>query len=270
MSKIVKPLLVGCILVIMLLPLLNLGFSSFKTQNDFYQSARMLLTGKLTFENYIYIFTKMKIGQYLINSLSVTILVTAASVVFGSLAAFALSRLPYRWLTFVVLFIVMVRFYPKITTIIPYYILMKDLKMLDTIGAIVLAQTGLFIPFVVLLMTTFYSDLPKEIEESCRIDGANIAQSYMKIIVPMTAGGMAASAILTAQLSWNEFLFASAVSSVKSQTLPIAITSFLTDKGLNLGALSAMSVVIVLPIVLFIFFSQRFLVQGLTLGSVKG
>ncbi|MFC5647710.1 carbohydrate ABC transporter permease [Paenibacillus solisilvae] len=270
MAVMLKRIIIFGLLLITLLPLVYILLNSFRPQSAFFQSAEALFSGKFTLENYSYLVTQTSALQNLGNSLFITIVSTAAAVLFGSMASFSLSRLSYRFLILISLLIVLVRFYPKISIVIPYYILIRNLHLLDTTWSVILAHAGLSLPLVVLMMSMFYAELPKEVEESCQIDGSPIGYTYFRIIVPITKSGMAAAAILSAQLSWNEFLLASSVTSINSVTLPIVIAGFITDKGTNLGAMAAMSMVIALPVIIFIFAAQRFLVQGLTMGSVKG
>ncbi len=258
------------LVLIAVIPFLVIVGSSFKPQQQFFASPPRLWPESFTLENYAYIFDKLDTLRFLLNSLFVMGATTVLAVMFGSMAAYALSRLQYRWLFILSLFIVLVRFYPKISTVIPYYLFVRELNLLDTKLAIVISHVGIAIPLTVLMMTIFYMELPKEVEESCAIDGSNQATTYFKVVMPMTVSGMAASAILTAQLSWNEFLISSSIASVKSVTLPIAIAGFITDKGTNLGAMAAMSVMICIPMVILILFAQKYLIQGLTSGAVKG
>jgi len=135
--------------------------------------------------------------------------------------------------------------------------------------AIIIAHVSITLPFAVLLMMTFYAEVPHEIEEAAMIDGASIARTYVAVIVPLTTAGMAAAGLLTALVSWNEFLLASGVASNNAVTLPIAIAGYITDKGTNWGAMSALSVIITLPMLLVALLAQRYLVRGLTGGAVK-
>jgi multiple sugar transport system permease protein len=162
-----------------------------------------------------------------------------------------------------------VRFYPKITTTLPYYVLMRNFHLLDTQLAIIIAHVSITLPFVVWLMLTFFQELPKELEQSAMLDGCSPWQRFSKVVLPLAAPGLGTAAILTAIVSWNEFLIASSLASVKAKTLPVAITSFVTDKGILWGPMSAMGTVIVIPILIFGLFAQRYLVRGLTLGAVK-
>jgi ABC-type glycerol-3-phosphate transport system permease component len=147
---------------------------------------------------------------------------------------------------------------------------MRHLHLLDTLFALIITHTSIYLPLTVLLMTTFYQEVPKEIEEASRIDGASVYATFFKIVMPITISGMAATAILTALSSWNEFLLASSLSSMRAKTIPIAIASFVTDKGMDWGGMAAFSMVAVIPMIIVVFCTQKLLIRGLTAGAVKG
>jgi multiple sugar transport system permease protein len=119
-------------------------------------------------------------------------------------------------------------------------------------------------------MLAFFEEFPRELEQSAMLDGCGPARRFVSIILPLTVPAIATAAILTAFLSWNEFLLASAIGPREAKTLPVRVAGFITDKGILWGAMSAMSTVIVLPVMLFAMFTQRYLVRGLTAGAVKG
>lgn len=265
-------LLTGCVLGV-LLPFVYLFINSIKLERDFQTYPPVLIPSVVTFSNYqtLFLDTNSPTFGFLMNSFIITATTTLISVATGALAAYGLARLklPFHLVTVIALLFLVVRFYPKITTVLPYYVLMRQLKLLDTVFAITLAHVGLALPFVVWLVLAFVQDLPPELEQSAMLDGCGPWARFRFVVLPLITPGLLTAAILTAFLSWNEFLLASSLSSLKAKTLPIAVASFVTDKGLNWGAMSAMSVVIVLPMILFALFAQRYLVRGLTLGAIK-
>ena len=174
-----------------------------------------------------------------------------------------------RILGLIIILFLLIRYYPRVTTVIPYFVIMKHLGLLDTIWAIIIGHLGITIPFVTWLMLVIINDLPKEIEESSMIEGASVRQRFLYIIVPITSPGIAASAILTAFLSWNEFLIASSVARRKASVLSMSVASYVTDKGILWGQMAAMSIIMILPMILFALFVQKYLIRGITLGAVK-
>jgi multiple sugar transport system permease protein len=259
--------------LIVLIPFIYLFLNSIKLERDFRTIPPRLFPSEGTLEYYRYAFSKgTNISGYILNSIIVTVAVVVISVFLGSLAAYSLSHLrkAFRIFNFIVYAILLVRFYPKVVMVVPYFILMKNFRLLDTLLAIIIAHVSIAIPFVVWLMIGFYDEIPKELEESGMIDGCSAWIRYRKIIFPITLPGIATAAIMTAILSWNEFLIASSVVSVNAKTLPILISSFISDKGINWGPMSAVSTVIILPMFVFALFTQKYLIRGLTFGAVKG
>ena len=258
----------GVGLIATLIPLASLFLGSFKTNSDFYSGS--ILPRQWTMQFYQQAFASGGGARAdLMNSLMVTVLTTAFSVTLGTLGAYGLSKLPYGWIGAVTYAILAVRFYPKITTILPYYVMMRSAGLLDTVSAVVIAHVSITLPFVVLIMMTFFNDVPPALEEAATLDGCNLWQLFRYVMLPLVRPALATSAILTAMVSWNEFLIAASVTSRRATTLPVLVSSYVSDKGIVLGQMSATAVVIVLPIALFILASQRYLARGLTLGAVK-
>ena len=264
-------LMVSCLLVIST-PFAFLFLNSFKPPNEFLSTPIRIIPSHFTLEHYEDVFDSNEDTiRYLKNSLLVTTATTFFSLLVGSLAAYSLSRLklPFHLASIIAFSFLIVRFYPKITVALPYFILMRDLHLLDTLWAVIIAHVSLTLPFTVWLMLTFFNDLPKELEQSAMLDGCNPWQRFTRIILPLTAPALVTAAILTALLSWNEFLLAATVAPADAKTLPVRLSAFITDKGILWGPMSAMSTVIIVPMMMFALFAQRYLVRGLTLGAVK-
>lgn len=250
-----------------LVPLIGLAFNSFKEPGEFYSAH--FWPQHWTLHNYAQTLSGGQALPDLLNSLVVAAATTLITVTLGTLAAYALSRLHYGWVGAVTYLILSVRFYPKITTVLPFYVMMRSLHLLDTLAAVVIAHVSITLPFVVLIMMTFFREIPRGLEEAAMLDGCTIAQSFRRVVLPLVRPALVTSAVLTAMFSWNEFLIASSVTSQQATTLPVLVSSFISDKGIQLGQMSAVSVLIVIPIALFILATQRYLVRGLTLGAVK-
>jgi multiple sugar transport system permease protein len=272
-ASLLRAVLIVGFLIVISTPFAFLFLNSFKPPNEFLATPIQIIPSHFTLEHYERVFDSHEDTiHYLKNSLVITTGTTLFSLLIGSLAAYSLARLklPFHLASIIAFAFLVVRFYPKITVALPYFILMRDLDLLDTRWAVIIAHVSLTLPFTVWLMLTFFSDLPKELEQSAMLDGCNPWQRFTKIILPLTAPALVAAAILTALLSWNEFLLAATVAPADAKTLPVRISAFITDKGVLWGPMSAMSTVIVIPMMMFALFAQRYLVRGLTLGAVKG
>ena len=144
------------------------------------------------------------------------------------------------------------------------------LRLIDTRFALIIMNTSFNLPLVIWLMMGFFEQIPLELEESAKIDGANFVQRFFRIVFPVTTPGIIASAILAFVGAWNEFLFAVILSVNRSKTLPVVIAGFITDRGLEWGPMAATAVITLLPILVVVWALQKNFVQGLAMGAVKG
>jgi multiple sugar transport system permease protein len=212
--------------------------------------------------------------QTVFDSLIIALGATALTVVIAALAAYALSRMRFRgrdaWLNWVL----GQRFMPPIAILIPLVTIYKFAGMRDTdnrymgyVGLIIIYAL-LNLPIAVLLMKSFFDDVPKDVDEAAMIDGATRWQTFRRIVMPLVKGGLAAAAVLTFVFSWTEFLL-SLFLTTDIRTLPVKISTFQTSTGSEWGFISALGTAGIIPSFIFILLVQRHLVRGLTLGSLK-
>ena len=263
-------LLLACLIV--LVPLAYLIINSVKLPREFLTIPPTILPSEVTLEHYQELIEDKKTVRYFRNSLTVAVWTTGITILTGTLAAYGLARmkLAAKVLAFVTFIFLFIRFYPRVTTVIPFFLVMRELDLLDTVWAIIIGHLGITIPFVTWLMLVVFQDLPEEIEEAAIVDGANVWQRFWRVVLPIVMPSVAAAAILTAFLSWNEFLIASSVARRKASVLSIAVAGFVSDKGIQWGPMAAMSVVMILPMIVFALFAQKYLIRGITFGAVKG
>ena len=263
-------LAIACLAV--LAPLAYLVINSIKLPREFLTVPPTILPTEVTFQHYEELIDDKKTIRYFRNSLTVALWTTAITILSGTLAAYGLARmrLAARFLALITFLFLFIRFYPRVTTVIPFFLVMRELDLLDTVWAIIIGQLGITIPFVTWLMLVVFQDLPAEIEEAAIVDGASIWQRFWRVVLPIVMPSVSAAAILTAFLSWNEFLIASSVARRKASVLSIAVASFVSDKGIQWGPMAAMSVVMIVPMIIFALFAQKYLIRGITFGAVKG
>jgi multiple sugar transport system permease protein len=263
-------LAIACLAVIV--PLAYLVINSIKLPREFLTVPPTILPTEVTFQHYEELIEDSKTIRYFRNSLTVALWTTAITILSGTLAAYGLARmrLAARFLSLITFLFLFIRFYPRVTTVIPFFLVMRELDLLDTVWAIIIGQLGITIPFVTWLMLVVFQDLPAEIEEAAIVDGASIWQRFWRVVLPIVMPSVSAAAILTAFLSWNEFLIASSVARRKASVLSIAVASFVSDKGIQWGPMAAMSVVMIVPMIIFALFAQKYLIRGITFGAVKG
>ncbi len=265
-------LILCCAYLAVLIPLAYLVINSVKLPREFLTVPPTILPSEVTFEHYRDLFEDSKTVRHFRNSLTVTLWTTGVTIISGTLAAYGLARmrLSARILAGVTFIFLFIRFYPRVTTVIPYFLVMRELDLLDTVWAIIIGQLGITIPFVTWLMLVVFQDLPREIEEAALVDGASVLQRFYRVVLPIVMPSVSAAAILTAFLSWNEFLIASSVARRKASVLSMAVAGFVSDKGIQWGPMAAMSVVMIVPMIVFALFAQKYLIRGITFGAVKG
>lgn len=206
---------------------------------------------------------------FLVNSLIVTMLSTALSVGLGAMAAYGLARFKFRGNRDLGFWILSTRMAPPIAFIIPMFVLIKAMGLLDTWWALIIMYTGMNLSFAIWILRGFFLDIPRELEESALIDGYTRLQVFYRIALPLAKPGLAAVAVFSAIFSWNEFLFALILTQQNAKTIPVGITGFSTGMGIRWGEFMAVGFVAILPILFFTFILQRYLVRGLTFGAVK-
>jgi len=195
---------------------------------------------------------------------------TLLSLVVAAPAAYAFARLRFRGARPVLFYLLALRMLPPIATVIPLYLLMRNLHLLDTITGLILAYTTFNLPFVVWVLRSFFQDLPADLEEAAMIDGATRWQCLVKVILPLSTSGIVASGIFALMLAWNDFLFAVILTNRHAPTLPVLTAGFITEMGTSWGIAMAAGAVIAVPVLIFTLFVQRYMVIGLTTGAVKG
>jgi multiple sugar transport system permease protein len=230
-----------------------------------------LLPQSPTLKHYISIFDGHPFFRIIVNSFIVAALTTALSLIIGSLAAFALAKLEIKWKGLILAFVLAVSMFPPIVTVSPLYIIIRALKMRDTLPALVITYTTFSLPLTIWVLNSFFRKIPHEIYLASRVDGCTVFESFYKIILPLSAPGLFSTAILVFIFSWNEFLFALTFTSTSaSRTIPVEIALFPGLHEVPWGEISAASVIVTIPIVILTFAFQRRIVEGLTAGATKG
>jgi multiple sugar transport system permease protein len=208
--------------------------------------------------------------RYFLNSVIVSVGTTLLALVIGCSAAYSLARFRFAAKKYILLSIIFVRMIPSVVLVIPFFAVFQALGLIDTHLGLILAYLSFNLPFTIWMMRGFFVDIPVELEESAMIDGASRLQALLRIVLPLAAPGMAATAVFALLLSWNEFLFAVLLTSDNSKTLSPSILSYMTDKAVLWGRLYAAGGMVLLPVLVFSLFVQKYIARGLTGGAVKG
>ncbi|MBI4527533.1 MAG: carbohydrate ABC transporter permease [Deltaproteobacteria bacterium] len=209
--------------------------------------------------------------RYLRNSVIVAGATTLACLAIGSLAAYALARFHLAWTRYYLLLLLMLSTFPQIAIAGPVWRILNSLNWLNTYHGLVAAYIALSLPLAIWILTTFFSELPYEIEEAALIDGCSRLQALWKVVLPLAAPGIFTAAILIFIHAWNEFFFALLiVTSPDRQTLPVGIALFPGEYTMPWGEIAAASTMATLPLVLLTLVFQRRIIRGLCAGGVKG
>jgi multiple sugar transport system permease protein len=246
---------------------------SFKSEVDQFSVPPRWFLFSPTLAHYRDAFLERSFGQYLLTSMIVAVASTLCAMVLGTLCAYALARLnlPSRLGTRLSLWILSTRMFPPIVTALPLFLMMRDVRLLNTRASLVIVYTAFNLPFVVWMMRGFFQEIPRDLEEAARVDGDSRLGALVRVVLPLVAPGLAATAIFCLIISWNELLFALILTQTDAaMTLPVGIAGRVTQYEIKWGVMSAAGVVAMMPILMFALAVQRYLVRGLSLGAVKG
>jgi multiple sugar transport system permease protein len=252
-----------------LFPIYWIIASSLKTPLDVRAIPPVWFPTQPTLENYATLFARTDILRIIQNSVIITLGAVLVGMFLGTPAAYAMSRFRIGgdWLPFLVL---MVRMTPPVVFVLPFFIIATWFHAHNTYAALIIVFTFFAVPLIIWMMLGFFAELPRELEEAAMVDGCTHVDAFRRVILPLTMPGLAATAILATILVWNEFLFALILSGRDTRTLPVLVNSFVTEKSLDYGLMTAAGVIAALPVVLFGLLVQKQLVRGLTMGAIKG
>ena len=206
--------------------------------------------------------------QTILDSIIVAVGSTAIAVFLATLAAYALSRMHVPGKQHFIFWVLSQRFMPPIAIVIPLLFMFRDMGLRDTHFGLIIAHVLINLPLAVLLLKSFFDDVPKDVDEAAMIDGATRWQTFRRVVLPMVRGGVAATAVLCFIFSWTEFML-SLYLTTSIRTLPVKISTFVTSTGTEWGFITALGTSAIVPAFIFILLVQRHLVRGLTLGSLK-
>jgi len=241
-------------LFILLLPFLWLLHMSFKTNDQILQFPPPLLF-KPTLSNY---------------TLLSALFSTALALLLGVPAAYALSKWAGRGRHALSFTILVTRMAPPIAFTIPFFLFYRWIGLLDTVTGLVPVYTSFNLPLVIWMMQPFFETVPASLEEAALVDGARARTIFSRIVLPMVAPGIAATAILCFLYAWNDFFFALILTRTNARTAPVAVVNFMNYEGWEWGKIAAGGTCVMLPVLIFSILVRKFLIQGMTAGAVKG
>jgi multiple sugar transport system permease protein len=266
LAKVGYAVLLAIVLLAFLAPFVWMILNSLKTPLQISQTPPDLVFTP-TLENYANVFGSQDFLTYMRNSAIIAGGSTLFALVLGLPAAYSIARFRQRTLSTAIL---VARIVPGITFLIPWFILFRQLHLVDTFIALILTHMLVGLPFIVWVMIPFFEAIPRELDEAARVDGCSIPSAFARVILPLSGPGVLSASILAFIFSWNNFMFSIVLATNRTKTLPVAIYNFISYAQIDWGGLMAAAVVITVPVLVLALVTQRFIVRGLTAGAVKG
>ena len=224
----------------------------------------------LTVENFSGLFARMDVGGYLLNSLITAVCSTVIAVILGSLSAYAIQRSGAKLSVLLTVLILCLKMLPTSSIVVPIYELICKMGMYDTRTALIIVYAAINMPFVMWTMLSFFEGIPSTLDEAAYVDGASSLQTFSRVILPICKPGITTAFIFTLFLAWNDFLVSLLLTSTKAKTFTVGLAGFLSAYNLDLGPMCAGALLFSFPVMIISIAAQRYIVQGMTSGAVKG
>ena len=269
-EKIVIVVLTILVFVFFMIPLYWLLTTSLKYGRDAFTLPPQWIFFTPTLHNYVDALTKAKNLMFIKNSLIITTGTTLLSLGLGVPAGYAIARTHWRLLNSSSFFFLILLMAPPVATLIPFYLIMRDVHLLGTYWAVILLDTAFDASFVVWMMRSYFKDVPQEMEEAALVDGASHFTAFLHVALPLSVPGIVSSALYCIIYSWNDFLFALMLTSPSTKTIPLGIMASFSAIDVSWGQMTTLSVFAIIPAVIISIFLNRYFVQGLTMGASKG
>jgi N,N'-diacetylchitobiose transport system permease protein len=259
------------ILVVMLFPIYWMVSTAFKPGKQILSLTPVWFPSPVTFDNFRTAINVPYFWNDVVNSLTVVLSVVAISIALAFLAAVSVARFGFRGRTAFVVMVIAVQMVPLNALVIPMYLLLDKVGQVDTLLGVIAYYLAIVLPFMIWTLRGFVANVPVDLEEAAMVDGATRVGAFLRIVFPLVAPGLVATAIFGFIQAWNEYIIAYVLlSSSSKQTLTIWLASFTTQHGTDWGGLMAGATLTALPVVVFFLLVQRHVAGGLTAGAVKG
>ncbi len=258
------------VVFIMLLPLIWLGITSIRPPIEITSVRLNVIPKNPTRQNYITVFERYDMAMYLRTTILISLAVVVTNLLLGVPAAYAMSR--YRFFGDKVFYggIIFFRMIPPIAAIVPLFMLFEQFRLLGTFTGLIIAHTAFKLPVTIWLLRNFFLDVPRELDDSARVDGGSTMRVMLQIALPLIQPGLAATAVLAFLWTWNDLLVTLVLSTrTNTEMLPLGLTKFVLEYGVDWGSMTAAGMIMFIPTLLFVFVAQRYLIRGLTAGGVK-
>jgi multiple sugar transport system permease protein len=263
--------IIAGLLVFVLGPLMWMGLTSLKREQDVVTADLQYIPLNPTLENYVTLWNRSGVTTMFRNSAVTTGLTVSFCLLAGTFAAYSISRYRFRGRGGMLTFYLLVRMFPVVLMLLPLYIMLRSIGLIDSLFGLALTYTTFLLPTSLLMLKGFFDAVPPDLEDAARIDGSTRIGALFRVVLPLARSGIAATGVLIAVSAWNEFLFALMLTtSESSRTWPVVLQLMVGEFQLPWGLLAAGGMISILPIIVFFAFAQRALVRGLLVGAVKG
>ena len=255
----------------MILPFLYMISTALKGPVYVFEFPPKLIPSAPTLQNLRTALTKNNFGHYFLNSLIISVITVVLILLLGSMMAFSLARFKFRGRSFIYGLVIFFMTMPSMSLIVPQFVMADRLKLVDTLSGLIFMDVAMNLPFSVFLLQGFLADIPREIEEAAKIDGASNTTVFLQIILPICKPALATSAIISFLGVWDEYVWATTITnSPKNWTIPVAIASFQGVHTTNWGLVFAASLIAIIPVLILFISLQKYIIKGMTAGAVKG
>ncbi|HEV8440696.1 MAG TPA: carbohydrate ABC transporter permease, partial [Methylomirabilota bacterium] len=259
------------LLLIVIFPFYWMTITSFKNEDQMRSMVSMFWPSPFVTDNYQQLLGKTDFLAWYRNSIVVALSSTFAATAIGTIGAYALARLRFLGRAFMASAVLITYLVPPSILFIPLYAQIRNFGLADSLTGLIAAYPSFTVPFVTWLLMGYFESIPEELEESAMIDGATRFGAFYRVVLPLAAPGLLAAALYAFTQAWNEFLYALVfITDVKLRTLPVGLSTFITGDVYGWGFLMAGAVLTTLPVIAAYIYLQRYMVEGLTAGSVKG
>ena len=256
--------------VFWLIPYIYVICCSFKPGSEVIAVPPSFFPKAFSIENFTGLLERMDALQFLWNSLSVSLISTVIALILGSLAAYAIQRSGAKLSIILVVLVLCLKMIPTSSIVVPIYELICNLGLYDTKIALIIVYAAINMPFVMWTMLSFYEGIPTTLDEAAFVDGASSFKTFWKVILPICKPGLATAFIFTLFLAWNDFLVALLLTSTNAKTFTVGLAGFLSAYNLDLGPMCAGAFLLSFTVIIISLAAQKYIVQGMTAGAVKG
>ena len=262
-----RAVLVVIVALVMMVPIAWIALAAFKQHVDVYQ---LKLLFRPTLENFALVFdSPYHLGRKLLNSTVVSFVTVAIAIPIATCAAYSFSRFRMRGERVMFVMILATQFVPAVVIVLPFFLLFRDLGILDTRTGLILVNLSIVTPFAIWMIKGFIDGIPRDTEEAALVDGSTRLQVIRNIVLPMAAPGIVTAAIFCFIIAWNDFLFALILTTSKAVTLTVGLALFQAEEGDLWNLLAAAGIIIMVPMFVLALIIQKHFVQGMTMGAVR-